>query len=316
MAAEAKVPATLFEAVRYFSDPDVCLNFFAKLRWPGGIAVCPRCECKETYFLATRHIWKCKGCAKQFSVKVGTIFEDSPLGLDKWLPAIWLIANTKNGTSSWELHRDLGITQKSAWFMAHRIRRAMQTGSFEKKLCGEIEADESFISGKARNMHRDKRVKSIHGRGPFGKAVVMAGLERHGEIRTAVSYDINPSVNLSFGSTSQSVRKYCSGCFFRFGIGLTPEFAHQVINHAEKYVDGNVHTNNCENWSLLKRSINGTYVSVEPFHLYRYLDEQAFRYNKRQQTDSERFLHVCSSVVGRRLTWQQLIGSSDEAGEA
>jgi transposase-like protein len=261
-------------------------------------------------------VWKCKGCAKQFSVKVGTIFEDSPLGLDKWLPAIWLIANTKNGTSSWELHRDLGITQKSAWFMAHRIRRAMQTGSFDKKLCGEIEADESFVGGKARNMHHDKRVKTIHGRGPSGKAIVMAVLERHGEIRTAVvpSRKKQPlqsfvREHVEFGSDvfTDELKSYD---------GLSPEFAHQVINHAEKYVDGQVHTNNCENfWSLLKRGIHGTYVSVEPFHLFRYLDEQAFRYNKREQTDSERFLHVCSAAVGRRLTWKELIGDED-GGEA
>ncbi len=310
MDAAIKCPATLLEAVRIFADQDVCLRFFANLRWPDGIAVCPRCESNKTYFLSTRRIWKCKSCAKQFSVKVGTIFEDSPIGLDKWLPALWLIANTKNGTSSWEIHRDLGVTQKSAWFMAHRIRFAMQTGSFEKKLCGDIEADESFIGGKARNMHRDKRLKTIHGRGPSGKAVVMAVLERHGQVRATVVPSRKKQPLQSF------VREHVepgSNLFtneLKSYDGLSPEFAHQVINHAEQYVDGHVHTNNCENfWSLLKRGINGTYVSVEPFHLFRYLDEQAFRYNQRNETDADRFIRVCSSAVGRRLTWKQLIGS-------
>src|SRR5579872_977033 len=251
MDAGNKIPSTLLEAVECFSNPETCLKFFAKLRWPDGVAVCPRCQSKKTYFLSTRRIWKCKGCSKQFSVKVGTIFEDSPIGLEKWLPAIWLIANTKNGTSSWEIHRDLGVTQKSAWFMTHRIRLAMQTGGFEKKLSGECEADESFIGGKARNMHRDKRVKTIHGRGPSGKAIVMAVLERHGEVRTAVMPTRKKQPLQTF------VRDHVEPGSDLFTDellsydGLAPDFAHQVINHAEKYVDGSIHTNNCENfWSL------------------------------------------------------------------
>ena len=149
-------PQTITEAIRYFSDPDVCLEFVVKLRWADGI-VCPHCGSKEPhYFLKTRHIWKCKSCSKQFSVKIGTIFEDSALGLDKWLIAIWLIANAKNGVSSYEVSRALGVTQKSAWHMMHRIRLAMQTGSF-KKQSGEVEVDETYIGGKARNMHKGVR---------------------------------------------------------------------------------------------------------------------------------------------------------------
>jgi transposase-like protein len=173
---ENDTPETLVEAIRYFSDPDTCLNFMIPLRWPEGIS-CPHCQCVEHSFISTRRVWKCKECKKQFSIKVGTIMEDSPLGLDKWLTAIWLIANAKNGISSWEVHRAIGVTQKSAWFLLHRIRLAMQTGTFGK-LSGEVEVDETFIGGKARNMHADERAEKIHGRGAVGKAIVIGVLER------------------------------------------------------------------------------------------------------------------------------------------
>src|SRR5260221_7651188 len=176
------VPQTLLEAVRYFSDIDTCLNLMVQLRWPNGV-VCPRCQGKEPHFISTRKMWRCNSCKKQFSIKVGTIFEDSPLGLDKWLAAIWLITNAKNGISSYEIHRALGVTQKSAWFMLHRIRVAMQTGSFEK-MQGEIESDETYIGGKARNMHFGKR-KAL-GRGSVGKAIVHGLLERHGKVKVKV----------------------------------------------------------------------------------------------------------------------------------
>ena len=311
MQANMKPPRSLLDAVRYFGDPAICLNFMARLRWPNGVAICPRCNCKETYFLSTRRLWKCKGCEKQFSVKVGTIFEDSSLGLEKWLPAIWLIANCKNGISSWELSRALNTTQKSAWFMVHRIRLAMRTGTFAKKLSGEIEADESFIGGRARNMHHGKRARIIRGRGPSGKAVVMALLERHGEVRTAVVPTRKKGPLHSFLRDHVDPGSDLFTDELKSYNGLSSEYAHQVINHAEKYVDGRVHTNGCENfWSLLKRAIHGTYVSVEPYHLFRYLDEQTFRYNKREMTDADRFLLVCSAVVGQRLTWKQLVGTA------
>src|SRR6266545_5383233 len=165
------LPSTLLEAVRYFSDLDVATEYVAKLRWPSG-PVCPNCGGLDHSFLKTRRIWKCKACKRQFSVKVGTIFEDSALGLDKWLPAVWLIANSKNGISSHELGRALGTTQKSAWFMLHRIRLAMQTGSFHK-LDGEVEVDETYIGGKARNMHKRDRVRKITWTGGKDKAVVL-----------------------------------------------------------------------------------------------------------------------------------------------
>ena len=173
-----QVPATLMEAIKHFSDPAVCVDSRARIRWQDG-PECPRCQSKRSSFLTTRLMWKCLDCKKQYSVKVGTIFEDSPLGLDKWLCAMWMIANDKNGVSSYEIARRLGITQKSAWFMLHRIRDAMRTGTFAK-LSGEVEVDETFIGGKARDMHKDKRAEKITGTGGKDKEIAFGMVERAG----------------------------------------------------------------------------------------------------------------------------------------
>jgi transposase-like protein len=296
------------EAIRTFSDPKVCLEVVAGAKWGAKGPVCPRCESKRLSFLNTRLMWKCLDCRKQFSVKVGTIFEDSPIGLDKWLCAMWLVANCKNGVSSYEIARDLKVTQTTAWFMLHRVRYAMHTGSINK-MTGTVEADETFIGGKARNMHAGKREKMIRGRGPVGKAIVFGLLDREtGEIRTSVvdarrKHHLHRQIreNVAPGSElhTDALKSYD---------GLT-EYAHKVIDHAEAYVDGNVHTNRLENyWSLLKRAIRGTYVSVEPFHLFRYLDEQSFRYNERKKTDEERFRKVLGCIAGKRLTYARVKG--------
>ncbi len=254
-------------------------------------------------------MWKCLDCKKQFSVKVGTIFEDSAIPLDKWLTAMWLLANCKNGISSYELADAIKVTQRSAWFMLHRIRYAMHTGSVNK-MTGTVEADETFIGGKARNMHIGKRMEKIRGRGPMGKAVVFGLLEREtGKIRTSVvstrrkgelQRRIRENVAAGTAVYTDALKSYD---------GLESDYAHKVVDHAEEYVNGNVHTNRLENfWSLLKRSIKGTYVSVEPFHLFRYLDEQAFRYNERKLTSAERFQKVLDSIVGKRLTYALVLG--------
>jgi transposase-like protein len=310
-------PKTLLEAVKYFSDKTVALRFVAALKWPNGVPVCPRCEATETSFLSTRQLWKCLGCKKQFSVKVGTIFEDSPLGLDKWLPAMWQIVNCKNGISSYELARALGVTQKTAWFMLHRLRLAMQAKSFDK-FGGTVEADETFIGGKARNMHAKKREKlreiyEHHGPSALGKVVVMGLLERHTGGGSRVR-----AMMLTGRDTDQLMRRVVENVERGTTVntdehkgygGLIAAYKHKVINHAEKYVDGQIHTNGCENfWSLLKRGLKGTYVSVEPFHLFRYLDEQVFRFNERKLDDAGRFMLAMASVVGRRLTFKQLTG--------
>ncbi len=310
-------PQTLVEAIRYFSDPETCHNLMVGLRWADGI-VCPRCESKLNTFISTRKVWKCKTCRKQFSAKVGTVMEDSPLSLDIWLTAIWLIANAKNGISSYEVHRALGITQKSAWFLLHRIRLAMQNGSLAK-LKGEVEVDETFIGGKARNMHKDKRAEKITGRGATGKAIVIGVLERGGKVRTKVIPDTKKK------TVQDEVRQHVEAGTPVYTdalpsyVGLAPDYVHEAVDHAVEYVRGSCHTNGLENyWSLLKRCIRGTYVSVEPFHLFRYLDEQAFRYNQREtadgevKKDGERFTDVLGSIAGKRLTYDNLTGKAQE----
>jgi transposase-like protein len=309
MESPANQPKTLLEAVQYFSDLGVATQHVAATRWPDG-PVCPKCGVldKDHYYLKSRRLWKCRACKKQFSVKVGTIFEDSPIPLTKWLPAMWIIANAKNGVSSCEIHRAIGVTQKTAWFMMHRIRLAMQQGSIEK-LSGHVEADETYIGGKARNMHKSKREQKITGRGTSGKVAVMGLLERHGKVKTKIVPDTTSRTlhveireNVAPGSEihTDALRSYR---------GLDPEYIHNVVDHAEQYVDGNVHTNGLENfWSLLKRGIKGTYVSVEPYHLFRYLDEQAFRFNERGYEDADRFNKALGTVSGRRLTYESLTG--------
>jgi transposase-like protein len=269
-------PESLQEAIEYFSNPDNCLNYLVARRWPDGIVTCPTCGSAKVSFSASRRIWQCSShhLMRQFSVKVGTIYEDSPIGLDKWLAATWMLTNCKNGISSYGIARDLRVTQKTAWFMMHRIRLALQDESFGK-FGGEVEVDETFIGGKARNMHLDKRERRITGTGGKDKTVVMGILERGGKVRTAVVADrrkaglqaqVKAHVEAGAALYTDALQSYD---------GLAQEYAHKVIDHAEKYVDGKVHTNGLENfWSLLKRGIAGTYVSVEPFHLFRYLDEQ------------------------------------------
>lgn len=314
MAAQSALPDTLLEAVKYFSSKDNCREFLAALRWENG-PICPECNSNDVMLLRTRGIYKCRSCKKQFSIKVGTIFEDSPIGLDKWLPTAWLIINCKNGVSSYEIGRDLGVTQKTAWFMLHRIRLAMQCGTFEK-LSGEVEADETFIGGKAANMHLDKLARLKMGKvraGMEGKAIVMGLLERHGEARIKVmpnvrAYHVRTNVieNVERGSKvyTDALRSYRN---------LPVDgFEHEFIDHTEEYVKGRVHTNGLENfWSLLKRALKGTYVSVEPFHLQAYCDEQCFRFNQRKLNDLERFLIVMNQIVGRRITYKELTGKSE-----
>lgn len=304
------LPKTLLEAIRYFSDLDVATQFVADLRWPNGF-ICPECGKKEFSYLTTRRLWKCKGCKKQTSVKKGTIFEDSPIGLDKWLPAIWLIVNAKNGISSHELGRSLGIHQESAWFVLHRIRLAMQTGTFEK-LSGEIEADETFVGGLARNMHKKDRTRKVHGKPVENKTPVLGLMQR--EPRQVVARvlpdvtgpSIHPQVrkHVAAGSSlyTDSNRSY---------LGLRNEYQHDIIDHAAGYVRGRISTNGMENFfSLLKRGLHGTYISVEPKHLGAYVDEQVYRFNARKKDDADRFAQVLGRAEGRRLTYKELTAKS------
>src|SRR6266550_109178 len=278
----ASEPKTLQKAIQYFGDPDNCLNYLIARRWKDGV-VCPICGSREVSFIPSRRVWQCKTrhpkC--QFSVKVGTIFEDSPIGLDKWLTAMWMIVNCKNGVSSWEIHRSVKVTQKTAWFMLHRIRLSLQDecGGKLGGPNGTIEADETFIGGKARNMHKSKRERMRRDggmQGGSGKAVVMGMLERGGKVKATVIPDRKHNI------TEQIVRELVEPGTevhtdeFQGYYNLKDGYIHKIVNHLEGYVKENVHTNGIENfWSLLKRGLGGTYVSVEPFHLFRYVDEQA-----------------------------------------
>ena len=308
-------PKTLLDAVRHFSDYQNCHNFMVVLRWPDGVT-CPQCGSDRVTWLAKQRRWKCrtKHPLQQFTLKTGTIFEDSPLPLAKWLPAVWLIVNCKNGVSSYEIARSIGVTQKTGWFMGHRIRMALHAGSFAK-LVGEVEVDETFIGGKARNMHAPQRKRRITGRGATDKTAVLGVLERGGEVRAMVVPDRKKR------TLQTEVRKHVAAGSALFSDelmsyhGLDALYAHEVINHAVQYVDGNVHTNGMENfWALLKRSLGGTYVSVEPFHLFRYLDEQAYRFNERGGKDFGRFRRALSRIVGRRVTYDELTGKLDAPG--
>ena len=307
MSKSDREPQNLLEAIKHYSDLDISTEFVAKLRWPQG-PYCPRCGCVDYSYISTRRLWKCKACKKQYSVKIGTIFEDSPLGFDKWLPAIWLIANSKNGISSHELGRALGTTQKSAWFMLHRIRLAMQTGTF-LKLSGEVEVDETYIGGKARNMHKADRVRRIKSTGAQGKTVVLGMIERGGIVRAEVVPNtkrgtVQPRIRQAV-EPQAAVYTDAAGGYS----GLDADYAHRTVDHAEAYVDGRVHTNTMENfWSLLKRGLHGTYISVEPFHLFRYLDERVFTFNMRELNDYGRFETVLRAVAGRRLTYAEVTG--------
>jgi transposase-like protein len=309
-------PTTLQQAIVYFSDPTRCNDFMVSIRWADGKVRCPHCDSTNVTYLQSVNRYKCYGkhSKAQFSLKVGTIFEDSPLGLDKWLTAVWLVVNCKNGISSYEMARDLGVTQKSAWFMNHRIRLALQEGSFGK-LGGEVEVDETFIGGKARNMHVAQRKRRITGTGGKDKTAVLGILERGGKVRTTVIEDRKKkTLQVEVRNQVEAGSALYSDELLSYD-GLAAEYAHKVIDHAVKYVDGKVHTNGMENyWSLLKRGLNGTYVSVEPFHLFRYLDEQAFRYNNRKDAnDFDRFKLAASQVVGKRLMYAELSGKNFDA---
>ncbi|OFW06622.1 MAG: hypothetical protein A3H96_13245 [Acidobacteria bacterium RIFCSPLOWO2_02_FULL_67_36] len=311
-------PRTLQQAILYFSDYTNCHAAVVAVRWPDGVVRCPRCDSERVTYLANARVWKCyEGHARaKFSLKVGTVFEDSPLPLQKWLPALWLLTNCKNGISSYELARALAVTQKTAWFMLSRLRLALQS-EHGGKIGGDVEVDETYIGGKSRNMHkhvRDRRGIS-QGTSMAGKVAVMGLLERHSKkghstMRLAIlagrkRSHLRPNIeqHVERGATIHT-DSFCSYS------GLSDDYTHHVIDHAEKYVDDQVHTNGCENfWSLLKRAIKGTYVSVEPFHLFRYLDEQAFRFNERGGTDQSRFILALFGILRKRLTYKALIGS-------
>lgn len=306
-------PKTLLEAVRHFSDLNVCHDYMTKLKFPTGEITCPKCGGKNVGEIASRRMFQCRsqGCRKQFSAKVGTIFEDSPLGLDKWFVCVWFIANAKNGISSMEVHRALGVTQKTAWFMLHRIRMAMRSKTF-KKLSGEVESDETFIGGAAKNMHKSRRERMIQGRGPVGKAIVHGLLERGKDDKPSQVKCVvvpNTEAETLVPQIAQNVERgsaVYTDAHASYG-SLADRWVHGWVDHLTRYVIGRVYTNGLENfWSLLKRGIRGTYIHVSAFHLGAYVDEQVFRFNERLDDDAGRFRLLMELLIGRRITYRRL----------
>jgi transposase-like protein len=318
----AKLPKSLLQATRYFADPDVCVDFVAAMRWPNGV-ICPHCEGKRVSYLSSRRIWKCmaKDCHKQFSVKTQSVFEDSPIPLDKWLVAVWLVVNCKNGISSYEIARDLKVTQKSAWFMLHRIRLALKDCNWSKlggSDGGPVEVDETIITADSRKMHSDRRRKRQTIDYFKNRPVVMGMVDRDmRQVRAKMVPNVKRETlqreilnAIETGSTVYTDQ--ATG----YDSLATKNFVHETVNHLNEYVRGEVHTQTIENfWSLLKRGLTGTYVAVEPFHLDRYVDEQVFRYNNRATkdnplNDTDRFALAVSQIAGKRLTYAELTGKT------
>ncbi len=306
---------TLQQAILHFSDPDNCIAYMVEQRWPDGVVVCPTCGRRDVSWLANQRKWQCKSkhAKRQFSAKVGTIFEDSPLGLDKWILATWMITNCKNGVSSYEIARNIDVTQKSAWFMLHRIRLAMK-GDVPERGLGQagkpVEVDETFIGGKPKNKHVSKRKQDEP------KAIVMGMLDRSSrEVRAKVIP--NAKRETLQGEILKNIVKvgtvYTDG-WLGYTDLATKQYIHETVNHVNEYVRGKVHTQGIENfWSCLKRTLAGTYVAVEPFHLDAYVDEQVFRFNNRRGMNDElRFAKVLSQVAGKRLTFAELTGKVGE----
>jgi transposase-like protein len=320
-----KPPKTLQQAIQFFADPDNCRQFMIAIRWNDGLVRCPHCGATKVTYLEKAKVYRCYGDhpKQKFSLKVGTVMEDSPIGLDKWLPVMWMMVNCKNGISSYEVARAMGVTQKSAWFMLHRIRTALKDG-WTGKIDGDggpIEVDETFVGGKYQNMHRSRRMGLKNGmKADRGKAVVMGMLERDmRRVRAKVIPDVTRET-LQNEILNQIEKK--STVYTDKATGYdrlkTQDFVHETVNHVEEYVRGQVHTQGIENfWSLLKRGLKGTYVAVEPFHLDRYVDEQVFRYNNRATRDNplddaDRFMLAVSQIVGKRLTYAELTGKVGE----
>ena len=307
------IPETALEVIRRLGESDACHEFWVGIRWPDGVR-CPHCDSdKVGKFSGKRMVSNCKSCKKQFTAKVGSIFEDSPIPLTKWIPAVWFIVNAKNGISSCELARSLGVTQKTAWHMGHRIRKAVHAGNFTGKLSGVVEVDETFIGGAARFMHKTRRRKLGIKTGPCHLTPVQGLLERHGkDSRVILKVMKNRREHEATKHVKEYVLKnshvYTDKLASYQNLGAS-EYTHKVIDHAERYVDGVVHTNGLENfWSLLKRGIKGTYVHVAPFHLHRYLDEQVYRFNERKENDSTRFVKALCKTKNLRLTYRKLTG--------
>ena len=301
---------TLQEAIIFFSDRQNAVNYVINLRWPDGKVACPTCGSQAVAWMPSRFLFQCKAKhpKRQFSVKVGTVMEDSPIALGKWLMVGWMLTGCRNGISSYEVARTIGITQKSAWFMLHRLREGMQQGLGFGKLSGEVEADETYIGGKSRNMHLKRRKQVITHPGVHNKTPVMGIMERGGEVRAMVI------PNHKRQHIQAEIQKHVEPGSMLYTDDLhsyrkLPGYDHAFVDHATKFVSGRVHTNCLENfWSCLKRTLKGTYISVRPEHLPAYVNEQVFRFNVREGfTEQQRGIVLLHGMHGKRLTYKELI---------
>jgi transposase-like protein len=310
----------LTEAIEFFADPANTHEMIVKMRWPSGEVCCPNCGSLRVRYIQTRRQWECREIhpKRRFSLKTGTIMEESPLPLKDWLAALWMEVNCKNSISSYEIARALGITQKSAWFLLHRIRFAIKRNSFEK-IGGNghmIEADETFIGGKSEFMHKSKRRKKITGGGPKDKIPVLGLFDRRtGKVHASVldkhpsKMSLHPIIRGQIRPGSEVITD--SNASYA---GLEPDYIHSFVDHAKEYVRGYIHTNSLENfWALFKRCIKGTHVSIDPVHLAAYVDSEAFRFNNRKVKDADRFALALKGITGKRLTYNALIGVSEGA---
>ena len=298
-------PATLAEAVRAYADPAVANAAMAAMRWPEGI-VCPRCGGREHYAIKTRHAWQCKACKRQFTVKVGSIMEDSPIAVGDWLVAMWLMVNARNGISSYEIARSVGVTQKSAWFMAHRIRHAMMAGSLDK-LDGEVEIDQTFIGPDKRKMNAESRERFEAIPAGRERVIVQTVVERGGDVRSRVIRDTSRStIHDGIRAVVEPGAKLYTDEHASYD--RLDGYERESVNHGEgQYRDGEAYTNTVEGtFNLFKRCVRGTWVAISPTHAGRYLAEQDTRYNVRKLKDGQRAAIVGGMVGGRRMTYAKL----------
>lgn len=297
---------SLVQLLEVFPNEQACIKHLRSIRWRDG-AYCPYCGSTKVYDFKDGKTHKCGDCRQRFSIKVGTIFEDSKISLRRWFIAIYLITSHSKGISSVQLAKDLGVTQKTAWFMLHRLRHAAKTKSFNGPLKNEVEVDETYIGGKEKNKHASKRTPGTQGRNTQTKTPVLGMVERGGKLRLMQIRDIK----------GENIRKHVlehvaigSKVFtdeFRSYLGLGSFYNHNTVSHGQgEYVNGNAHTNTIEGFfALLKRGIIGIYHFITDKHLDRYLDEFAFRYNLRMEQNGTGFKALLGQCEGR-LTWKAL----------
>lgn len=298
---------SLFDLMATFPDEQACVDHLRSIRWCDG-EFCPHCNGNRIYHFSDRKTFKCGECKSRFSIKVGTIFEDTKLPLRKWFMAIWLITNHPKGIASTTLAKDLKITQKSAWFVLHRLRHAARTQSFNAPLSGTVEADTTYVGGKEKNKHSKDRKGGTQG--GAGKEIVLGILERDGELRTAHMADGKGKTLKGAVRANVGERAVVMTDEDRAFIGLGKTHTHLAVNHsAGEYarMGGYVHTNGIESvWALLKRQIIGIHHWVSPKHLDRYVKEMTFRFNRRDQGVGARMNELFAHAEGR-LTYKALI---------